>query len=471
MCGIFGSNFHTKEQVKEALETIRSRGPDQQSAENFDGLVMGCNRLAIQAIEDQGAQQPIVSDSTVMVYNGELWNGFSKENKILPDGKFILESYKELGLRVFSQLDGMFGLCIYDISNQKIILARDFVGEIPLYYYHENDKFCFGSEIKAFRKLNIPTKEIKLLLPGHTLTTNKNAKTLTLEPFYQLPKQEIADNKETIIKNFRILLESSLSKRVPQEVPYCVLLSGGIDSTITSFLLKQHNPNLQAFTVHLGENNSKKRDNDLYYARQAAEWLGIKLHETIVTEEEVLETLKQAIYVIEDKSWTQLTSATAHLLMAKEISKHSFKVVFSGSLSDEIFGSYPNTKQWNWKDEHYDTARRNLFLNVHKNNIIRENKCLMRYSLEPRTPFSDKAFAEYAINIPIKYREEIQPGVSKNNRPLGKRMKPLLRYAFPEIPHDLAWREKVCEGLGTDLDRIIQPQKENIKKIYDEIYS
>ena len=272
-----------------------------------------------------------------------------------------------------------------------------------------------------------------------------------------MPKTKTTDNKNEICINLRLLLEKAVKIRIPKEVNFTTLLSGGIDSTIITYLLKIHKPDLEAYTIHLGDDLSSKRNNDLYFAREAAKWLNIKLNEIIITKEDVEREIDNTIKVIEDDSWTQVASGVCHLLMCKNINQ-KYKVVFSGSGSDEIFASYPSEKRWQWKDDQYDDARRRLITNLHKNNIIRENKCLMNYSFELRSPFLDKDFIKYGINIPIQYRYE------------NSRMKPMLRYAFPEIPKHLLWREKVCEGEGVGVDPIIKEKKQYIKDKYKELY-
>lgn len=447
MCGIVGSNFHYLESAQKALDKIKHRGPDQSDIIQLNNFIIGANRLAIQDIES--SNQPLYEDGTYMVYNGELWNGTCD---IKSDGKWILSQYNKLGPEVFSKMDGMFALCILD--NNKFILARDFIGEIPLYYYHENENFCFASEIKAFKELGIDSG-IKQVPPGSTLIFENNS--LEIKTWYSLPKTEIKDSKEAIITKFRSLLDVAVEKRIPKEVNFTTLLSGGIDSTIIAFLLKQHKPDLEAYTICLGNNLSARNSNDLYFAREAAKWLDIKLNEIIITEQDVLDNIEKTVNIIEDKVWTQVASGVCHILMAEKIDK-KYKVVFSGGGSDEIFASYPSQKRWQWRDEQYDDARRGLIKNLHKNNIIRENKCLMAYSFELRSPFLDKNFVDYAINVPIEYRYE------------NKRMKPLLRYAFPEIPEKLLWREKVCQGEGVGVDPILKENKSKIKDIYDLVY-
>jgi len=456
MCGIFGSNWIREEIINDGLDQIANRGPDQRSITKVDNFFLGANRLAIQAIGPEG-DQPYVNDRYVMVYNGELWSGDFAEGS--SDGQYILDQISKYGTDIIKSLDGMFAIVVYDKQEKKLIIARDSLGEIPIYYSNKNGRFTFGSEMKSFIATStvVSRKEINLLTPGSILTFD--GQNVSIESFYSLPQEEITDDIKTISNTFRTTIEQCVVKRIPNEVKYAVMLSGGIDSTIIAYLLSRHNPSLEAFTVHVGDNAKAKKTNDLYYAREAAKWLGIKLHEVIITEEQVIELLDAAVYTIEDKSWTQIASGLAHIAMAREIKKHGFKVVFGGGGSDEIFASYPAHKRWQWQDDQYDKGRRQLITNINKTNIIRENKCLMSEGIELRSPFMDPSFVNYAINIPIQYRF------------MNSKMKPVLRMAFEgEIPEHILWREKVCEGEGTDVDRIIKPRKDEIKAMYDRWY-
>jgi asparagine synthase (glutamine-hydrolysing) len=465
MCGFIGSNFHNPEQITIALAKIKSRGPDSTGIQSVGDFTIGSNRLAIQDLSPL-ANQPMSFDNTYIVYNGELWNNNNDLDKIKvlknkyefktsSDTEVLLKGFKEYRAEIFSIIDGIFGTAIID--GAEVFLARDWIGEIPVYYYFKDGNFIFASEIKAIKEiLDVPTKEIKLLNPGTYI--HFKDKNIEIHTYYTLNETPVTDDKNIIISKFRSLLEVAVEKRIP-DVPYTVLMSGGIDSSIIAYLLKQYNPNLEAFTICLGNNSKKVKNNDLYFARIAAEHLGIKLNEIYITEEEVLKYLDETVYTIEDSSWTQVSSGVPHILMAREIQKYGYKVVFSGSGVDEICASYPMIKRFQWLDHQYDKARKNLIKNIHKNNVIRENKCMLKYSQEIRSPYLDKEFVEYALNIPIEYRFE------------NSKMKPILRYAFEDVlPKEVAWREKITEGLGCGIEQIIKDNKDNIKKIYEKYY-
>lgn len=426
-----------------ALETIKNRGPDFQKIEKVDNFYFGAARLAIQNLGSE-YNQPMFYKNCVLLYNGELWNQPE-------DGKYIIDSFLNKKENSFIQLDGMFAFSIY--YEGALYLVRDYIGEIPIYYYADNNKFAFASELKAMMALGLKRKDVKLLEPGHYI---KFKNSMEIHQYSKLDETPITDPQEVIIPKLRSLLIAAVEKRIPKEVNYSVMLSGGIDSTIITYLLSQINPNVIAYTIHVGDDGRKVKTNDLYFARKAAEWLKIELKEIIIDEEYVLNHIEETVKIIEAYSWTQNASGLCHIAMAKHIKE---KVVFGGSGPDEYFAAYSQSKRWNYKtDEDYNRDRKSLIKNINKNNIIRENKCLLSNSIELRSPYLQRELVEYAVNIDPKYRL------------LNKQTKPLLRMAFSEIPEELLWRGKIPEGEGSDLDRLLHTQKDEIKQIYKRIY-
>jgi len=461
MCGIFGANYKTIEDTERARKSMEYRGPDFQKTIKFNNFHFAHNRLSIQDLSDK-SNQPYLYKDCALVYNGELWNKqtlkyFNNEFETSGDVEKFTKALYDLGPTCLKDMSGMFAFAF--LKDNKLIIGRDHIGEIPIYYYHNKNKFVFSSEIKAIKEFDssILTKEIKLLPPGSYASFENDI--LEITKYYSIPNEIINDSKETIITNLKDMIWLAVETKIPKEVPYTVLLSGGIDSSIIAYILKQFNPDLEAFTVSLNGDGKKKNNNDLYFAREMAKFLNIKLNEIVLTEDDVFNNINNTIETIEDKSWTQVSSGLPHIAMAKEIAKHGYKVVFSGSGSDELFASYPTERRWSYYDDKYNEARHNLINKIHKSNVIRENKCMMKYSQEIRSPFLERNFVEYAINIPVEFRLE------------NKRMKPLLRYAFQGlIPDELLWREKVCEGEGVGIESLIHSQKDNIIKHYKEFF-
>jgi asparagine synthase (glutamine-hydrolysing) len=470
MCGFLGGNFFSsEEEAKELLKNIIHRGRDNSTVKKLENFFFCHNRLSIQDLSEHG-NQPMANDdeSIWIIYNGEIWD--SKPTKDLKkklskkytfksscDTEIILHGYEEYGVDIFEKLDGMFSLAIYDLNKQQILMARDWLGKLPYYYFHVGEQIGFCSEMKGLPLGRLSKKDIKTMPPSHYMIYDITDNVLN-EPvkYYELPKQEVTDDEETIIKTIRELLEEGVKNRLISDVPVCTIMSGGIDSVVITYLLKQYIPDIEAFVVSMDNDSSKK--NDLYYARVAAEHMGIKLNEIIIDEQYVKDHIEDTLKAIEIPRWVNIGSAIAQIAMSKEISDRGFKVVFGGDMSDEIWGSYDTTKRFNWKDDQYDNARRTLVRNVHKNNLISCNiSMLYGGTVELRTPFAHRPFVEYAINVPIKYRE------------MKKRMKPLLRLAFDnELPEEILWRKKIPFTTGCNTMDIVRPPANN-KNIYKEM--
>jgi asparagine synthase (glutamine-hydrolysing) len=242
------------------------------------------------------------------------------------------------------------------------------------------------------------------------------------------------------------------------DVPICTILSGGIDSVITTYLLSKRKPDIQAFVVSMGDGNTI--NDDIKYARIAAKEFGVNLNEIILTEKDVLDSIEETLYVIEQARWQNLGSAIAQVALGRKINEMGFKVVFSGDLSDEIWGSYGHIQAFHWRPEDYDKARRKLVEDVHKTNFLTTNQSIMwGGTVEVRTPYSWRPFVEYSLNIPPLYQKE-------NNH-----MKPLLREAFRgEISDELLWRPKVFFAKGARTGELIEAQKETLKSKLKSLY-
>lgn len=470
MCGIFGSNYKKLEDVERASKVMNNRGPDFNKIIKRGNFYLAHNRLSIQDLSSR-SNQPYEYKDSVMVYNGELWNDqtidfFNNTFETTGDVERFSKFLYCFDLHNLADINGMFAFAF--LKDDILTLGRDIAGEIPLYYYHLKNKFVFASEIKAIKEFDdtIPLKEIKLF-PPRTYAKLKGEE-LIFTQYYSFPNVILSDSEEELSLNFKDLLIQAVKTKVPSDVPYTVLLSGGIDSSILTYILHQINPNIEAFTISLDTYTKKVKSNDLHHAKVMANYLNIKLNAILINEVDVLSKINTAVEVIEDKSWTQISSAVPHLYLAEEIAKHGYKVVFSGSGADELFASYSTSKQWNYtKDADYDADRRKLINHLHKNNTIRENKCMMKFSQEIRAPFLEKNFIEYALNIDPKFRLGFDP---KNPKQV-KRMKPILRKAFAGLlPDEVLWREKVPEGEGVGIEEIVKLQKDNIIAHYKKVY-
>lgn len=470
MCGIIGGNWFTSQnQTKNYLKKIIHRGRDASIVDQIDDVFVGHNRLSIQDLSSTANQPMWSEDKTVcIVYNGELWDSFeTKELKASLKAKFktksdteiILNAYCELGTKSFELLDGMFSFAIVDTKINKIFVVRDYVGELPLWYAIDNDgKLVFCSEKKGLPLIDLYEKQVKAVYPGTYIEYNYKTLEHLTQTYYKLPNEIINDDRETIVKNIRTMLEEAVKVKMVSDVPICTILSGGIDSVITTYILSKIKPDIEAFVVSMGDGDTK--NDDIKYARIAAKEFGVKLHEIILTENDVINAIDETLYVIEQARWQNLGSAIAQIALGKKINELGFRVVFSGDLSDEIWGSYGHIQAFHWRPEDYDKARRKLVEDVHKTNFLTTNQSIMwGGTVEVRTPYSWRPFVEYTLNIPPLYQKE------------GGHMKPLLRAAFKgEISDELLFRPKVFFAKGARTGDLIESRKDILKSKLKELY-
>lgn len=521
MCGILGGNiFKSSQNVKDGLHSMMHRGIDGNNIFSFStGMKLAHNRLSIQDLSTN-ADQPMVSEDGryYIVFNGELWKStfeafdeklrnkysFKTQNSDTELLLYFLIENKNNIIEAIKQLEGMFCFSFYDSKVDELILGRDFIGRLPFYYYHDGQYIAFSSEVKGLttsleelKYFNIDkgsrfnstykTQEvIKSVKPGTILTYNSIG-LIKEERFFDFKPEFNVNNKnsyyprneedfkiyegtdkgiEYYSQEFRNLLEEAVNDELISDVPICTILSGGIDSTVITYLLSKINPNIEAFVVNVQQKRQSQKKDDLYYARMAAKEFGITLHEVNVDREEIEEKLKESIWAVETHKWTQVSPAVAQLFLAEEINKKGFKVVFGGEGSDEIFASYGDVKRFCWpRPFDYHKRRVNLLNNLHKTNLIRTNKAMMYGGIvELRTPFLNKKLIDFGLKIPTRYRDE--------NDGEGKVMKYVLRKAFDgEISNELLWRPKKTFQVGCHTDFLKKPEwKEKIENYFEELF-
>ena len=470
MCGIIGGNWFTsKGQTNTQLQKIIHRGRDASKVEKIGNFFVGHNRLSIQDLSDTANQPMWNGDKTIcIVYNGELWDSqYTKdlrERITIPfrtksDTEIILNGYEQFGVDVFKELDGMFSFAIVDTKLNKVFVVRDYVGELPLWYGIDNDgKLVFCSEKKGLPLTDLYEKQVKAIYPGTYLEYNYKTLEHSTQTYYTLPNEIINDDRDVIVSKIRTMLEEAVRVKMVSDVPICTILSGGIDSVITTYILSRIKPDIEAFVVSMGDGDTK--NDDIKYARIAAKEFGVKLHEIILTEKDVEDAIEETLYVIEQSRWQNVGSAIAQIALSKKINELGFKVVFSGDLSDEIWGSYGHIQAFHWRPEDYDKARRKLVEDVHKTNFLTTNQSIMwGGTVEVRTPYSWRPFVEYTLNIPPLYQKE------------GGHMKPLLRAAFKgEISDELLYRPKVYFAKGCRTGDMMEAKKDILKSQLKSLY-
>ncbi|MGO3156322.1 asparagine synthase B [Mesonia sp.] len=458
MCGIVCA-FELKEsverlrpQVLKMSKKIRHRGPDWSGIFNNDKAIMAHERLAI--VDPISGEQPIYSKdkNLVLAANGEIYNHLELRKQLKKDYEFqtqsdceiILALYQEKGPDFLDELNGIFAFALYDVEKDTYLIARDHMGIIPLYMgWDRNGTFYVASELKSLE--GICTK-IELFPPGHYLSSEEGE----LKTWYTrdwMDFEAVKDN-ETSIQEIRDALDAAVKRQLMSDVPYGVLLSGGLDSSITSALAKKYAdkrietgdkenawyPRLHSFAVGL------EGSPDLAAARKVAKHLDTVHHEIKFSIQEGIDAISDVIYHLETYDITTIRASTPMFLMARAIKALGIKMVLSGEGSDEIFGGYlyfhkaPNAKEF-----HEETVRK--LDKLHKYDCLRANKSLAAWGIEGRVPFLDKEFMDVAMRI--------NP---KDKMINGERMeKWVLRKAFEDmLPPSIAWRQKeqFSDGVG-----------------------
>jgi asparagine synthase (glutamine-hydrolysing) len=458
MCGIVCA-FDLKQQsdklrpqVLEMSKIIRHRGPDWSGIFSNDKAIMAHERLAI--VDPASGKQPLFSKDKklVLAANGEIYN--HRELRKQFDGKYefqtesdcevILALYQEKGANFLDEMNGIFGFAIYDVDKDAYFIARDHMGIIPLYIgWDSYGTFYVASELKALE--GVCTK-IELFPPGHYMTSKDGE-------LVQWYKREWTDfeavkENETSISEIKEALEAAVKRQLMSDVPYGVLLSGGLDSSITSAIAKKYAqkriesdstseawyPQLHSFAVGL------EGSPDLVAAQKVADHLKTIHHEIKFTIQEGLDAIKDVIYNIETYDVTTIRASTPMYLMARVIKSMGIKMVLSGEGADELFGGYlyfhkaPNAQEF-----HEETVRK--LSKLHMYDCLRANKSLAAWGIEGRVPFLDKEFIDVAMRI--------NPQDKMIN---GERMeKWVLRKAFQDmLPESVAWRQKeqFSDGVG-----------------------
>ena len=458
MCGIVCA-FELKQssellraQLLSMSKMLRHRGPDWNGIFDHPKAVMAHERLAI--VDPSSGKQPLLSadGKLVLAANGEIYNHQKIRKQF--EGKYqfktgsdcevILALYNEKGPDFLDELNGIFGFALYDVEKDAYFIARDHIGIIPLYIgWDMHGTFYVASELKA---LEGTCTKIELFPPGHYYYSPDQKMTKWYEREWT-SYDAVKDNK-TSIEALRNGLEAAVHRQLMSDVPYGVLLSGGLDSSVTSAIAKKYAqkriesgdqedawwPQLHSFSVGL------EGSPDLAAARKVAAHIGTIHHEVKFTIQEGLDAIRDVIYYLETYDITTVRASTPMYLMARVIKSMGIKMVLSGEGADELFGGYLYFhKAPSAKDFHDETVRK--LDKLHMYDCLRANKALAAWGIEGRVPFLDKEFIDIAMRVNPKDKM-IQP---------GKMEKWLVRKAFESyLPEEVAWRQKeqFSDGVG-----------------------
>lgn len=473
MCGIVGAFLINEDldklrpQILKMSKRIRHRGPDWSGIYTNDRAILSHERLAI--VDPSSGKQPLFAkdDKIVLTVNGEIYNHKELRNsfpnypfKTQSDCEVILALYQEKGADFLDDLNGIFGFALYDEEKDAFLIARDHMGIIPLYYGTDNDgQFYVASELKALEGI---CSTVKTFPPGHYIYSPEG-----LEPQKWYSREwenyENVKNNSTDIAQLREALEKAVHRQLMSDVPYGVLLSGGLDSSVVAAITKKFAskriesgdqeeawyPQLHSFAVGL------EGSPDLKAARKAADHIGTIHHEIHFTIQEGLDAIRDVIYFLETYDVTTVRASTPMYLMARVIKSMGIKMVLSGEGSDELFGGYlyfhkaPNAKEF-----HEENVRKLSKLYLYDN--LRANKSMAAWGIEARVPFLDKEFIDVAMQL------NPDDKMIKN----GRIEKWVVRKAFEDyLPEEIAWRQKeqFSDGVGYNwIDTLKQMVNEKV---------
>ncbi|MBR1503181.1 MAG: asparagine synthase B [Prevotella sp.] len=472
MCGIVAI-LNVKEQSQalrdKALkmsQKIRHRGPDWSGIYCGGSAILAHERLSI--VDPESGGQPLYSPDRkqVLAVNGEIYNHQEIRRRYAgqydfqtgSDCEVILALWKEVrGKRgevrdMLEQLSGIFAFVLYDEERNEYLIARDPIGVIPLYIGYDSDGTVYvASELKA---LEGQCQRYEPFLPGHYLYVNdelrmKNEE-LALKRYYQrdwMQYDAVKDNAASV-EAIHDALEDAVRRQLMSDVPYGVLLSGGLDSSVISAIA-------QKFSEHRIEDDSKTRAYwprlhsfavglkgapDLAKARLVADHIGTVHHEINYTIQEGLDAIRDVIYYIETYDVTTVRASTPMYLLARVIKSMGIKMVLSGEGADEIFGGYLYFhKAPSAKDFHEETVRK--LSKLHLYDCLRANKSLSAWGVEGRVPFLDKEFLDVAMRT--NPEAKMCPGTTIEKK--------IVREAFADLlPDAVAWRQKeqFSDGVG-----------------------
>lgn len=458
MCGIVctfnikRSEESLRPQILKMSKTIRHRGPDWSGIFSNDKAIMAHERLSI--VDPESGGQPLYSKDRklVLAVNGEIYNHreirkhFEGKYEFLTqsDCEVILALYREKGPNFLEDLNGIFAFALYDIENNRFLIGRDHIGIIPLYQGWDKDgAYYVASELKALEGY---CNKIEEFLPGQYFYSSDSQPTQWYHRDW-MEYDNVKDNTSNV-ETLRKALEDAVERQLMSDVPYGVLLSGGLDSSIISAVAKKFAarriesgnkeeawwPRLHSFAIGL------EGSPDLAAARKVAEHIGSIHHEIHYTVQEGLDAIRDVIYHIETYDVTTVRASTPMYLLARYIKSMGVKMVLSGEGADEIFGGYlyfhkaPNAREF-----HEETVRK--LGKLHLYDCLRANKSLAAWGVEGRVPFLDKEFLDVAMRLNPRDKMACN----------GKIEKHILREAFQDyLPKEIAWRQKeqFSDGVG-----------------------
>ncbi|MCR5218418.1 asparagine synthase B [Treponema sp.] len=489
-----GLKEQLREEVLEMSKKIRHRGPDWSGVYTGDNAILSHERLSI--VDPLSGKQPLVSDDNkiILAANGEIYNHQEIRKsfegiynfKTKSDCEVIIPLYKKYGPDFIEKLSGIFAFALYDSEKDLYLIARDEIGVIPLYQgWDKAGRYYVASELKALEGHCTTIEEFP---NGHYLFSgDPDGKPKAWYKRSWMEYDNVKNNPKAcdekgeiinpaVIEKVRNGLENAVKAQLMSDVPYGVLLSGGLDSSIIAAVTQKFSkkriesdskenawwPQLHSFAVGL------EGSPDLAAAQKAADYIGTIHHEIHFTIQEALDALPDVIYHIETYDITTVRASTPMYLLARVIKSMGIKMVLSGEGSDELFGGYlyfhkaPDSKEF-----HEELVRK--MSKLHLYDCLRANKSLMAWGVEGRVPFLDKDFIDTAMNLNPCDKMNILMEDKKDPSKKTQRMeKWILRKAFEDLlPPEIVWRQKEQFSDGVGYNWIDTLKKMTEEKISD----
>ncbi len=458
MCGIVAvfdlkvNHTELRTTVLKMSKKVRHRGPDWSGIFYCEKAILAHERLSV--VDPQSGGQPLYSKdrNLILAVNGEIYNHQeirkryegTYEFQTHSDCEVILPLYRDKGPAFLEEMNGIFAFALYDREKDSYFIARDHIGIIPLYMgWDQFGNFYVASELKALEGV---CKRIEEFLPGHYLYSRDGV----MKKWYTRDWMDYGavENNSTSVDDLRTAMEASVHRQLMSDVPYGVLLSGGLDSSVISAVAKKFAPRRiesgdlaeawwpQLHSFAIGLTGSP----DLAAARKVADHIGTVHHEITFTVEEGMDAVRDVIYHIETYDVTTVRASTPMYLLARFIKSMGVKMVLTGEGSDEIFGGYLYFhKAPNPEALHDETVRK--LSKLHLYDCLRANKSLAAWGVEGRVPFLDKEFLDVAMRLNPADKMVAKDRIEKW----------ILRKAFEDyLPPSVAWRQKeqFSDGVG-----------------------
>lgn len=502
MCGIFAllnnENNFIDTFVQEQFQKGKNRGPEYSKLQSVSiRCQFGFHRLAINGLNTR-SNQPIINDNISLICNGEIYNykELYKLLDIIPntdsDCEIIIHLYKKFGIEYTLQLlDGVFAFILCDnktgSDDSQVYVARDPYGVRPLYIMepiqdnnNQGNIFAFASEIKVLDGFfkNSPNRfTVKHFEPGTFANYSQKFQVNTKWKFtynkcyhstgFNNNPYHFLGGEQDIVKGIQHYLQKAVKKRVlVTERPIACLLSGGLDSSLITALVNEVHKTVSTTkleTYSIGLEGSE----DLKYAKIVADYLGTNHTEILLSEQDFLNAIPEVIFVIESYDTTSVRASIGNYLLGKYISEHSdAKVIFNGDGSDELCGGYLYMhKAPSALDFDYECRR--LLKDIHSFDVLRSDKCISSHGLEPRTPFLDRSWVQFYLNIEPGFR--FHPGQKQCEKYLLRTAFSednfLNNSGFPLLPDEVLWRRKEAfsDGVSKQTRSLYEIIQEHVK--------